>query len=499
MNSASSPLVRQLETLTYAFRQEKARKHDSSAAAVRREYNRHVDAWIAAICGAPPDLGGLFPIPGGSVADVIPLAPRRAGDAWEPPPSHKRFRGATRFRSWDFSIPTDEWEVAEAQRCVTTQKWHDERARGQRFRFKNLASCGARVRTVQCGVCGDATRKDAVPEGCGVARLCPRCALFTAKKRRARFARARVRCISEAPKHLFRKKREGGRYDERMLTVTLPHFTRDELASYIEVLDKRIEAADDPHPRDLHRRDAAAALLAECKDTVIARVAALWKAWPRFTRSLVRHWKLNRETIDGSARGPVRPKLHRAAEWTLGHDGLGHPHFHVWCFSPWIDVNLLRAWWTDALLDIGVPPPKTRDGLAVLHMKRIYKFDTRMAAELMKGANDRAALELSRVHYIERDAGGVIFKYADGWTIHEVIDVARPEVIASLYEALEGKRLTQASKGFFGEDAPPTCPHCLARGGPNGWAQFRCTFAPNPNHPDAQMTLASVLHERSPP
>jgi hypothetical protein len=470
--SAHSPLLRQLESLTFSFRSGKARAHDSRCAESRREYVRHVDAWIAALCGS--ELGGL--------------APRRAGDAWEPPPSHIHFEGG-------ITIAATTWEAAEAARCVTTQKWHDERARGQRFRFKNLASCGVRARSVQCGVCGEGTRKEPVPEGCGVARLCPRCALFMAKKRRARFGRARARCIAEAPRHLFKNKRKGGRYDERMLTVTLPHFTRDELVARVAELEAVIASDDDPHPSIVRRLKAARELLAKCKDTVVCRVQALWDAWPRFVRAMVRMWKQNRETVDGTKRGPVRPKMHRAAEWTLGHDGQGHPHYHVWIFSPFLDAQIVKAMWTEAVLDVGVPPPKTRDGLVIAHLKRIYNFDTKMAAELMKGANDRLALELSRVHYVDRDAGGVIFKYADGWTIHEVIDVGRPEVIASLYEALEGKRLTQASKGFFGEDAPPSCPHCLARGGPNGWAQFRCTFSPNPHHPDAVAAAAS----RAPP
>lgn len=477
MYSAASPFLRQLESLTVAFRRGKAKAHDARSAEARREYTRHVDAWVGAICGA--ELAGLVP--------------RRTGDAWEPPRPFVKVD----TRSGVASISRVDWETAEAARCVTTQKWHDERARGQRFRFKNLASCGARLRTVKCGICGEGTRGDPVPEGCGVARLCPRCALFAAKKRRARFGRARARCMTEAPRHLFRKKRLGGRYDERMLTVTLPHFTRDELVARLESLDAEI-ATGDAHPRTVRRAAAARALLAKCKDTVVCRVQALWDAWPRFVRSVVRHWKENGETLDGSKKAPVRPKLHRAAEWTLGHDGLGHPHYHVWVFSPFLDEDLVRAWWTDALLDVGVPPPRTRDGLAVAHLKRIYRFDTRMAAELMKGANDRTALELSRVHYVERDAGGVIFRYADGWTIHEVIDVAAPAVIASLYEALEGKRLTQASRGFFGEDAPPKCPHCAARGGPNGWAQFRCTFSPNPNHGTHDESVHPA-HERGPP
>jgi hypothetical protein len=40
-----------------------------------------------------------------------------------------------------------------------------------------------------CLTCGDARK--ARPEGCGVARVCPRCSLAGAKERRARFGKAR--------------------------------------------------------------------------------------------------------------------------------------------------------------------------------------------------------------------------------------------------------------------------------------------------------------------
>lgn len=468
MNATRNPLMWQLETLTKAFRFDIASRHDERAAEAQRDYQDSVRA-LAEHLGPP----------------------RYAGDAWEPPAALL----SVRMRNKVATMSAPGWHGATARHLTTSRKWHEDRAEGQRYRFKNLASCGSRVRTVNCTVCGFDTTKKPVPDACGISRLCLRCSLFGAKKRRGRFGRARQAVILAAPKHLHRKKRHGGAYGERMLTLTIPHWTKEEAVARLEALD---ELAAEPLGGRASRRALQAAeesreILAKCKDTVQYRVELLWRAWPRFVRKISGMWRDAGETLGGGKKGPLLPKLHRAAEWTVGNDGLGHPHYHVWIWSPIVDERIAKVMWKEALAECGAPASyATRDALPVVNLKRIYQFNCAMAAELMKGGK-REALSLSRLHFTPRGAAGEdVFSYAEGWTISEVLEIAIPEVVASLYEILEGKRLTQASRGFFGEEPPPKCPTCAASRLVAS-RPFRVTFAPRPEED------AECMHERGPP
>lgn len=439
MNGTAHPFTVQLESATRTFRDRHARLHRDKWLDAKEEARRALDLW------SPLDDPSVMP----------PL------------------RTSTEVVS----------EIMSS--ALSRAKWHTGRDNGQKYRFRKLAQCGTRVLIAQCGMCNG--ERKPVEEGCGIARLCERCSLRAAKKRRARFGRARARIADNLQRLgcLRRRRVEGrwvsARWSDKMLTLTLPHFLRcnldDELAS------KRSPKGD-PIGLLAFAEDKCALLPAEV-DTTMARVLALRAAWPRFAAKLRKHWTTAEKAIEKENLRRLRvpgsrllasvmmqwkdgktapPPMHRAFEWTPGGDALGHPHFHVWMLSPFIDVNIVAALWTEALREVGVPV----EGRAVVTLQRFEDFNASARSELIKGDERRGAIEWSRLYKRSRNAKmrakyGNAFEYADGWTIAEAMKVARAEVVASLYCALEKMRLTQAAAGFFAEDEAPHCTHCLAQ------------------------------------
>jgi hypothetical protein len=377
----------QVKKLTEAFRLQLARKHRAEARDARARY------------------GEILDVPG-----IIREAPDAMGASVLPPKILKELR-----------------------ECVTRSKWHDGRANGQTKRFETLATCGARKIIPTCKTC--LHDRKAMPESCGVHRLCARCSLRHAKRRRARFGRAKANAMLEARREgRLQRFRKGGRYGEKMLTLTVPHFLRD-------------------HARE-DLREAT-------RDTIDARIEALHAAWRVFAVQWRRHWKQAHEhryvrVKDKGIVSRCGPLLHRAFEWTPGTDGTGHPHFHVWIFSPWLPADLVSAWWTSALRAVGVPIAKGER--ARCKLQSFEDWSPAALVELIKGGN-RDALTLSRC--LKRGPVDA-FVYAEGWSIADVEEFCSPEVRASLYMALEGRRLSQASSHFFLEDEPTLCECCGA-------------------------------------
>lgn len=143
--------------------------------------------------------------------------------------------------------------------------------------------------------------------------------------------------------------------------------------------------------------------------SVTERIEIAWRAWPRFARRLRTFVK------------PAGPLAHwfRVFEWTAGADGLGHPHFHVWLLSPFLPREEILACWRASLIEAGMPEPALTS----------LVVDIRAVRD-----SDGAALEL--VKYLTKDI-------TDGG-----VPIA-PAVYAEVYRALDGKRVTQASRGFM--------------------------------------------------
>ncbi len=453
MNSTHAPALRQLESGTLAFRDRLAREHRARWVAEHKRAKAALDTW-------GPNL-----LPG----QVSALYDARTGEV--------------------IGELVDTTVAGETMRdALSVAKWHRGRDNGQKYRFRKLAACGTRMMVAQCKACE--TSRHPVAEGCGIARLCERCALIGAKKRRGRFGRARARVSTDLARIGFTKVRRsqrarrvpGGIWSDKMLTLTVPHF----LLSHAE-----------PDAEFLELGKGVAT------DATMARIYAVRSAWPLFARSL-RTWFARGGTLakpkrydvprapiamplkDGSL---VPPPMHRAFEWTPGDDGLGHPHFHVWMLAPFIPAMALVAMWRAALIAVGVPIAP--DAHVTIEIQRFEDFDGAAVGELVKGGS-RKALEWSRLY---KRGPKNAFEYADGWTIKIALETARPDVVASLYMALEGARLTQASRGFFEADEPAACETCKAQG---CW-HVRFEPLPEPELDDDGRERLAIQQETGPP
>jgi hypothetical protein len=308
--------------------------------------------------------------------------------------------------------------------------WHEQRAKGQTERFDRAAECQSEeVGHVACEGCG--VTHEAMC-ACDIWRICVHCRSHASHERRARFGAARAVCITNAAKRgALRKVQRGGRWSERFLTLTIPH------VSWIDVDVKTIP------DRFAHLRGDEL--------TLSLRVDVLFRAWRSFTRMWQKWWRAR------SSRA-ARAAFYRAFEWTPGHDGLGHPHFHVWAFSQYIDVDMVRAWWRAALVGAGLLLPADTD--VVVDLRQIRTRPNEMGRELFK-ADKREAMKLARLTTVDR-GGEDVLEYADGWSVVDMANGVRvpPNLAARLYEALEGRHVAHASRGLLPEKLRAVCPEC---------------------------------------
>jgi hypothetical protein len=283
--------------------------------------------------------------------------------------------------------------------------WNRGRARGQRERFNRIRSCAVRAEKlkVTCVECGD-QREGHIR--CDVSRVCASCRARRAWLGKARFGEARQAAVGRARSAgLLGAYRRGGRWSEKFLTVTVPH------------------RGDTKH-----------------------RIDVLFEAWRTFSRWFQKSWR----ELPGSHG--VKPAFHRSFEWTPGNDGLGHPHFHVWLLCPFLPYKDARAVWRTALEHAGMVLDD--DEPTIIHISEVRTRPAEFGHELLKGAD--------AVRFAKLDIGGEdVFEYATGWSI---VDVARdgrvdPTVERDLYITLEGRRLTQGSRGFL-LPRIARCPSC---------------------------------------
>lgn len=320
--------------------------------------------------------------------------------------------------------------VAQAKQvelaCNRSQNWHEGRASGQLARHKDAAHCGEGTLTVSCA-CGSAVQ---LPVRCGVTRLCVVCREHRAQKRRAQLWSARKIILAD-----LKQRQLWGRYGEKHLVLTMP--------------DSRIEGTK-------------------------RRIEILFEAWRRFSRRLQKHVK-NWDTFIYS----------RTFEWTPGRDLKGHPHFHVWMISRYIDKQLLWDWWQRSLASCGVQLKPTdthavyvRDvelnyAIREVHKGgKAYKYASLKSTELLtveyflsavevandsypvltgvvKESNDEGTSSHLLRNYKTRAAD--VIGYVESWSVAESKggEGASLQTIADVYEALEGKRQNQTSSGLM--------------------------------------------------
>lgn len=245
-------------------------------------------------------------------------------------------------------------------------KWFDSRAKGQRERIQRVEACSSDVLTIRCQECGLEHER---PARCGCRLLCVRCRGAKARQTRMRFVRARDSLLAEAARrglcHPVRRSRD---WSEKLLTLTTPRLRGD---------------------------------------TITGRITRVLDAWKWFVR-LLQAWQREKQV----------PTLEffRVFEWTCGSDTVGHPHLHIWLFSPFLDRDMLVDWWR----------------LSLQHASSIV-FDTPPIVDI-RNADFRVEQEL--IKYLTKD-------------IDEQGNKIAPELYAQVYCALDSRRSLQASRGFM--------------------------------------------------
>jgi len=145
------------------------------------------------------------------------------------------------------------------------------------------------------------------------------------------------------------------------------------------------------------------------------------RAWKHFRR----HFKTWLQTVD-HAGDQVR--WYMAKEWTAGSDRKGHPHIHFWFWGPFIDRDIVCDIWRDALERAGFGE------LALVGRKFRHVYDGDLIVDVKKLRPGKGGMyEVVKYIVKDREAG-------------ELVD---PALFAEVYEALDGMRTQQGSKGFL--------------------------------------------------
>ena len=333
--------------------------------------------------------------------------------------------------------------VDRAEACDSIARWHRGRARGQRERFHELSHCGQGYALIRCRNCepqnlrdGGARGRRTRKLGCSISRACVPCRDRRANERRPIFWRARADVLGECRRRqLLRHKRHGGRWSEKDFTLTLP------------------------------------TALIVGRDAVERRIGILFAAWEEFRRLLSRHWRSKpRMAADPALRQGMRPQWHAAFEITPGSDGLGHPHFHVWLISPWLDQENIRRWWALALRKQGldVEPlelikPVLREVRCSSIVNEVYKGRHRIRVEATDPHRVAVETELAARSGVGRPHHA---NYIEGWSIATRGKHGMPNMSANIqarvYMALEGRRLIRCTRAFMRRGARPNvCPCCM--------------------------------------
>jgi hypothetical protein len=303
-------------------------------------------------------------------------------------------------------------------------KWHRARAKGQRRRIEAVKGCRKEKATVVvCDACGT-VREHA--GRCSITVLCVSCRGERAARKRGTFRVSRRIILARAREAgLLRHNRRGGRWSEKFLTLTGPQLAHVDAEERI----RRVEAA-----------------------------------WPYFLRSynrwLVKHsgeqrkaqcsaWFRNGEWTEGDIHGTKNPHGRKA-------DGKGHPHIHAWLFCPYLDREMLKDWWRRALVHAGYNSTEADydncDNSILPSAERAGSVGASHKMQCDASPSPRDELKNAFLVYIKpagRDVEQELIKYltkdiaSDGAKLN-------PSLYATVVKMFDGRRTTQASRGFMG-------------------------------------------------
>lgn len=403
---------------------------------------------------------------------------------------------------------------------VCAPDWYRQRAAGQYDRFLGASTCGEdeimyACPAQGCHCAGISTLK------CANARLCVACRALQAKKRQARYGEARVSFVDEFARKYpdLMHARNADRYSEKLLTLTLPNLEIDPYFPISDAVRARLAKA---WGCKLEEVDVFVQKPFGAEDRIVAlRVEVLFRAWRFFTKKLYRYLEAERARIMGITPTQWRRRkrrnrrlektvkarlflekpehewtpeelrvaldselvqlpelppfaLYRAFEWTVGNEGVGHPHFHVWMLTPRLPGRVdpvtgkvgLREWWREALRQAGMKISDDDD--VVVDVREVKERGGRdLRAELIKSGGKSIQWErASRLSLRSSRKGEDVAKYVEGWCIVDKSQTgsATPTQLARVYEALDGRRLVQASRGFLARAVESNATGCVTHG-----------------------------------
>lgn len=302
-------------------------------------------------------------------------------------------------------------------------QWHLKRAKGTLALFERVRNCGSPEGYRVELTCRGCANKIMMPVGCGQTSFCSECRSHEIRETRLQLlARFEGLCDKARRAGLMSRKRrhhDGGRFGLRFATFTAPHV----------------------------------GLPGE-------RVAALYRAWPRFLRLLrdalrprlseerTGIWveKKDGELVEQTLWNLFQ--LQRVSEWTPASDGFGHPHFHALIFSPFIEQALLSELWTKAY----------NSANKTAHAQLIVDIRSR------KGSLNETINEVCK--YLVKD-----------WELGA--GRVAPEVMAQVYVAYDGRRRRQASAGLgsFALAIVKACPCCHHENERGHWARVKVSHS----------------------
>lgn len=190
-------------------------------------------------------------------------------------------------------------------------RWHRARAKGQRYRVQNAIDCGTgpRVRQTTCQACGTVEEH---PLSCGNTLVCISCRGALQSKRRAKIGNGLRHVVYRGKvAGLLRANRKGGRWSDKLVTLTIPHVG---------------------------------------EHTIADRIAIVHRAWTHF----LKRW--NEWLRETAPKHRHLATWYGSHEWTLGSDHRGHPHVQFWAFCPFVDKFWLSDTWKEALEKAGFSP-----------------------------------------------------------------------------------------------------------------------------------------------
>jgi hypothetical protein len=359
-------------------------------------------------CGKPRDKSRPKPRAWLESVETLTLPVREARAEWLR--KLGRRRSDVERRKWRAGGTIARQGDRRLQNVPKVHPWHEARARGSVEHFRRVETCGeqwsavARCPSTECTTArarGDRDRGVRVrPCGCGSRFFCEECRLQVALRFRRDFNAARLGLLWDGRRAglLDRwrpKEGPGARFGERLITLVAPHREGDRVFSARE--------------RVQWLRDAINWFLRKLREHRLAQLGlknAVLCEWARFF------------------------------EWTDGDDNLGHPHWHVWDFGPWVDAELLTEWWREAWTrESGVEP------------SQFNTVDVRAVnGETIEGKGEDRGTRLDRelIKYLTKSWGG------------------NAEAFAEVYAELVGKRARQTSSGFYdwSVELVHVCPDC---------------------------------------